>query len=256
MKPLLILFLLCVLPNAFAMIKDVTGTIISNGDVDILRGYMFDPEDAPAGDGQSYISYQGEIRRENKTLTASVEIIIFSTSCNYVGILDKGEAKYCCTPDLLSRDQCMDQHVGDVIFSKDKECVFWHKFEFQGNNVKVNIKKNVTSTDLYFLLISACDSKLSNIQLHGKIEWMNPYGYLPGEVYMHLPVSGVFAICHAAVLIAFGVLCIKYRKILLSIQVNDHYHWENLIFALCLIVWNFSCSGLLSYRNMFVVFLS
>jgi hypothetical protein len=35
---------------------------------------------------------------------------------------------------------------------------------------------------------------------------------------MHLPVSGAFSICHAIVLIAFVVLCIKYRKILLSIQ--------------------------------------
>ena len=45
---------------------------------------------------------------------------------------------------------------------------------------------NVTSTDVYSIVYSRCDN--SSVQVGVDLEVVNPFGYLPGELFMLLPV--------------------------------------------------------------------
>lgn len=50
---------------------------------------------------------------------------------------------------------------------------------------------DVSTTSQHYVVVTCCDSAVSSLLLSGDITAMNPYGYLPGELYGYLPVRGL-----------------------------------------------------------------
>ena len=49
-----------------------------------------------------------------------------------------------------------------------------------------SMRVEINTTGWHVLLVASCTAV--NIVLDGVVEWMNPYGYLPGDQYSFLPV--------------------------------------------------------------------
>lgn len=54
---------------------------------------------------------------------------------------------------------------------------------------------------MYYLYISNCDesSAQTNIKVTGDVTWVNPYGYLPGEIATKLPVRPPATVLHRSI---------------------------------------------------------
>jgi len=72
----------------------------------------------------------------------------------------------------------------------------------------------------YYLLFSSCLNSTGDVEMSGKIVWMNPYGYLPGELYHFIPLFGYLTIGYAVLGLFWGLLCLVNWKDLLHLQ---HY---------------------------------
>lgn len=54
---------------------------------------------------------------------------------------------------------------------------------------------NVTDTEIYYFMVISCEYDVDTeaVFVEGSCAWKNPYGYLPGDVYMKFPVR--FSFC-------------------------------------------------------------
>ena len=52
----------------------------------------------------------------------------------------------------------------------------------------------------------------------GHTTWLNPYGYLPGELYPFLPFFGALSLAYVALGVIWIVLCLRHCAQLLPLQ--------------------------------------
>lgn len=78
---------------------------------------------------------------------------------------------------------------------------------------------NLSTTSTYYVVIANCkDSKTNDLLVNGRIEWRNPYGWLPGSAIGMWYYFGLQALAYMIVSIIYGVLMVLYRTQLLRIQ--------------------------------------
>eukprot|EP01126_Amoeba_proteus_P063578 TRINITY_DN8773_c1_g1_i3.p1 TRINITY_DN8773_c1_g1~~TRINITY_DN8773_c1_g1_i3.p1 ORF type:complete len:475 (-),score=92.49 TRINITY_DN8773_c1_g1_i3:351-1775(-) len=134
-----------------------------------------------------------------------------------------GTTSYCCTKQLAMTLDCT---VGDVLLHPNWKTahslkVFKGRENDGGSRGSSVIKDryNISETGIYFLLMLACgDPSPRKIVVSGSCEWLNPYGYLPGDVYLKLPMSGVMCIMYVLVFLIYLLLVIRHKNILLKVQ--------------------------------------
>uniref|UniRef100_A0A7S2XZ88 GOST seven transmembrane domain-containing protein n=1 Tax=Fibrocapsa japonica TaxID=94617 RepID=A0A7S2XZ88_9STRA len=76
---------------------------------------------------------------------------------------------------------------------------------------------NVSRTGMYTVLIANCDESHS-VLITGHTEWMNPFGYLPGEYWGNLPFFGWMSLLYLGLGILWTILCLRQMKDLLPVQ--------------------------------------
>eukprot|EP01127_Copromyxa_protea_P015792 TRINITY_DN4598_c0_g1_i1.p1 TRINITY_DN4598_c0_g1~~TRINITY_DN4598_c0_g1_i1.p1 ORF type:complete len:555 (-),score=128.24 TRINITY_DN4598_c0_g1_i1:117-1781(-) len=218
----LIFFVACIL-NAHAMIEDWDPTVQFANDPNIVHySPMYNMEESPGGDGTSTIFYNFTITRENTE--ASLTFLIYNLDvASYIGSYPNGQEQkeYCCTnPQKQTCDK-----IGDVIIHEPtgslKPLLSQNVLVPNGKKEQtISLEYNVTKTGIYYFLIVSCDydTQKGKIFIDGSCAWLNPYGYLPGDVYMKFPMSGLFALIYVATFIAFSILCVRYRAVLLKLQ--------------------------------------
>ena len=53
-------------------------------------------------------------------------------------------------------------------------------------------------------MYSSCDPESGDVYINGHNAWMNPYGYLSGELYSNLPFFLAMIVVHAVALVGKG----------------------------------------------------
>lgn len=109
------------------------------------------------------------------------------------------------------------------------------------SSTKVERRFLLSETGRYYLLFSSCLNSTGDAFMTGTIVWMNPYGYLPGELYPFIPLFGRLAIAYLVIFLLWGGLCFAYRSQLLQLQ-----HYVSIVILLGLfetLTWYFD------YRN-------
>lgn len=102
-------------------------------------------------------------------------------------------------------------HNGDKVLLKDVGRVF-------PGNEKYS-KYKIRKTGLYTLLLANCDyENRASVVVRGQTVWMNPFGYLPGELYGMMPFFGVLACLYFVLLVVWLVLCLVNRRELMWLQ--------------------------------------
>ena len=56
------------------------------------------------------------------------------------------------------------------------------------------------------MVLASCDLHTGDVTFTGQTSWLNPYGYLPGELYYFLPFFGTMAAAPKRALLPFHAL--------------------------------------------------
>eukprot|EP01127_Copromyxa_protea_P001923 TRINITY_DN11829_c0_g1_i1.p1 TRINITY_DN11829_c0_g1~~TRINITY_DN11829_c0_g1_i1.p1 ORF type:complete len:539 (-),score=91.39 TRINITY_DN11829_c0_g1_i1:16-1632(-) len=184
---------------------------------------MYSLYDTPSGDENSTISYNLVISRPDAKTKSSFHLLIFGEkAAGLVGIHTNTSVQYCCV-ESTAKHPCT---VGDVIIKRsavnDSKGLYLDSVRWSNNDqLQKQIVGNyfVNRTGIYTLLLISCDYEApSELYIEGNFSWYNPYGYLPGDVYKKLPMSGAFTILYSVVFVIFLVLTLRYRSIMLKMQ--------------------------------------
>ena len=82
----------------------------------------------------------------------------------------------------------------------------------------VDTKVAVHESGVHYLLLSSCDVQTGEVLTTGETSWLNPYGYLPGELYPFLPFFGAMSGAYALLAIVWAVMCARHWAQLLPLQ--------------------------------------
>jgi len=157
---------------------------------------MYSVTDSPAGSGNSTISYDLHVTSTQST-NATFWIFI-SNERNKVWFDVKSHLCSTVRPVEIAAD-----HSSYLVAGKQQH---------------VSGSYNVTKSGIYYLYFVLCDGADDSLTLEGTCSWENPYGYLPGDVYLKLPMSGVFTLLYLVIFFVYMALCIVYRSVLFKLQ--------------------------------------
>ena len=71
---------------------------------------------------------------------------------------------------------------------------------------------------LHYLMYSSCDPEAGSVYINGHNAWMNPYGYLSGELYANMPFFLAMVVLNAVALLVWLVLLCFHRENVLPVQ--------------------------------------
>jgi hypothetical protein len=69
----------------------------------------------------------------------------------------------------------------------------------------------VQETGMHYLMYSSCMVDAADVLMTGHNAWINPYGYLPGELYYNLPFCQAMTVVYVVACIVWTLLIIKHR---------------------------------------------
>jgi len=94
------------------------------------------------------------------------------------------------------------------------------KSEFKSTTGIVTVERTfpIESKGMYYLMFSSCNELTGEVLISGKVEWMNPYGYLPGELYGFLPFYAKMSVIYLLIAIGWTIMCALYWRQLLMLQ--------------------------------------
>jgi hypothetical protein len=83
---------------------------------------------------------------------------------------------------------------------------------------------------VYIYIFAVCNGNTSPVIIDGKLESVDPYGYLPADMYPYLPFYGALSIMYAIIAVTWLILCSWYFNQLIPLQL-----WITLVLALGMI---------------------
>jgi hypothetical protein len=130
-------------------------------------------------------------------------IVFHSEDSRYIGVLtpDKKvfshqccteiyKVQVCCTQELKEAHECSE--IGEVIVQRNVSSTLWiHDLLTASNSSQdtLHVRHDISKSGIYYIYFIYCnESDIGAVTLNGKSTFMNPYGYLNGELYPYLPV--------------------------------------------------------------------
>jgi len=216
-----------------AYIYTYDSVLLKLGHLEYRRAGLYTSKDAPSsgppGDGEAYIDVQVNMTRspESAGKMGILQLLVtHSSTFDHIGYMDQDNKRhFCCTQDLLDMDieGCRGPQLGKAVVSpRAQPPIEIYDVLWNAHNpvVQVSHRFAVPSSGRYYLLFSSCLNSTGDVEMSGKIVWMNPYGYLPGELYHFIPLFGYLTIGYAVLGLFWGLLCLVNWKDLLHLQ---HY---------------------------------
>ncbi len=125
----------------------------------------------------------------------------------------------CCTEELKGQGMC--DKDGVIILRPYEGAREIRTLQYTGSGeheFSSTVRYNVTSSGPVYVIIVHCSDKMDTVKIEGYIQWFNPYGELPGNVYPVLPFTGTMALLYLLCLLPYLYLMRKYRGTLLKLQ--------------------------------------
>jgi len=86
---------------------------------------------------------------------------------------------------------------------------------------------DIVKSGIYILLMSNCDAASFPVKISGQIVSMDPYGYLPGDLFGNLPFYGALSCLYGLLGVVWLVYCAMYSEQLMALQL-----WITFVLAL------------------------
>eukprot|EP00298_Acanthocystis_sp_HF-20_P018593 c21992_g2_i1.p1 GENE.c21992_g2_i1~~c21992_g2_i1.p1 ORF type:complete len:491 (-),score=165.17 c21992_g2_i1:156-1595(-) len=202
------------------------------GHLEYRRVALYTPKDAPevqSEKSESYISVDVQLTRDVSKLekTGIIQMTVsHSSTFDEIGYDSKEHRHFCCTQDLLSLGLpgCTIDSLGKLIIPPETNpTIQSHEVSWHSDTpatVSVSHKFEIPITGRYYLMFSSCLNSTGDVYMTGNIVWMNPFGYLPGELYHFIPLFGYLTLAYAILGVCWAILCMCYCSDLLHLQ---HY---------------------------------
>jgi len=168
------------------------------------RAGMFSVTDAPGlgapGYGNSYIKLNLRFEREedfgdpsfDPAAATELEVLIFD-AIHYpnIGYQRPGSQKrqYCCDAKAFRKGICskLNTLIVGASSASDTDKMMNQAVPFtpilNGSRFHLEHRYQVKTSGLYYFMLASCNPATGLVAIDGHTAWMNPYGYLPGELY-------------------------------------------------------------------------
>ena len=200
----------------------------------------FSPSDVPKwspGHGRSYIDLSSLqlslVCDDTKCPDATFEILMFEEPPAKPWMDYWPERQFCCTQDMAGAGECFQEQVGKLLVPADIPGAFMRSVKVPyGKQVSLEEEgavahHDISKSGIYILFMGNCDAASFPVKIHGRIESMDPYGYLPADLFGNLPFYGAMSCLYSIVGIAWLVYCAVYSEQLMALQM-----WITLVLAL------------------------
>lgn len=151
-----------------------------------------------------------------------------------VGINYEHTRFLCCTPYLVNVGACNHTDVNKIAFPKDMDpyqsngTFYYFPIEYgmvsetEAQGAIGPYRINTTTHSIWYMLVVNCnddkDKTSTTVRIRGTSVWVNPFGYLPGQLYGQLPVYWTLTILYFIFFISWLISCCCYRRSLHPIQ--------------------------------------
>eukprot|EP01038_Epipyxis_sp_PR26KG_P008195 gene8195-11085_t len=130
-------------------------------------------------------------------------------------------AGYCCTQDLVAAGQCMSNKLGNLIVPTDLSGAILRSTKITAKSdydVIEEGKTNIKHSGLYVILVAVCDENAAPVSLDGIIESVDPYGYLPADLFGDLPFYGALSGLYMVLGVIWLILCSFHSDQIMPLQ--------------------------------------
>ena len=127
------------------------------------------------------------------------------------------EHEFCCTNDMVEARTCDTEQLGSLLIPSSLPGAFVRsitvaadtEITLHGEGAISHLE--ISSSGLYILLMATCEENAGTVTINGKIDSLDPYGYLPADLFGNLPFYGALSCLYSVVGITWLILCSCYR---------------------------------------------
>jgi hypothetical protein len=190
------------------------------------------------GYGKSFVDFSGVSMEldcdpgEAGCVDTLLEILIFQAPDDKYWMDYWPDRTICCSAKLAAEGKCglNTKGVGRIIIPSDRHISQTSDLgsvtippgeivHFGDDDLSLSTLR-IKSTGLYVMVMATCSDKAADIALHGYAESMDPYGYLPADMWGNVSFFSIIAIAYAILNIVWSTLCYNHREELLPIQLH------------------------------------
>ena len=133
------------------------------------------------------------------------------------------DRQFCCLPDMVDNGICPPEQTGHLIkpeeiFASDGVITLLPDSKSARFSDGTLAHLSVKRSGVYVVLMATCDPFSSPIKIEGFAESMDPYGYLPADLFGNLPFYGMMSCAYVVLGILWLAVCFIHSSELLPLQ--------------------------------------
>lgn len=179
------------------------------------------------GNGKSYIDLSGlkfssKCKSTGSCVNSSLDILMFQEPDGEDWANQWPLGEFCCTNELIMSGDCKQE--GRLIHPTSLVNSVYTHLSVRGSrgislqSSDVIYHHDISETGVYIILMAACDANAPAVVLNGRIDSLDPYGYLPADQFANLPFYGILSLSYTILALAWVVLCFIHRSELIILQ--------------------------------------
>lgn len=148
-----------------------------------------------------------------------IDLLMFEAPLDKSWIDYWGDDDYCCNENMFENGKCNNK--GSLYVPRELPNSFLRTLKVIPNEptqVSELAHHDISSSGLYVILMSLCDSTSRPVVIDGSIESIDPYGYVPADQFAFVPFYFFLSAIYFIIGVAWIVLCIAYRDDLMPLQ--------------------------------------
>jgi hypothetical protein len=132
--------------------------------------------------------------------------------------------QFCCTAEALDNEVCHGEQLNTLIVPTDLPGAFEQSFILQSDEtIKFSHDPTINhheikDSSMYVIMMASCDATSQPIFLNGQIDSLDPYGYLPADLFGNLPFYMVLAGLYSLLSIYWMVMNVLYYDQIIPLQ--------------------------------------
>ena len=146
------------------------------------------------------------------------------------------EHEFCCTPAVLSKGLCRENDLNKLIVPVNLPGAYLEHVDLAAN-VPVKFDQlpmlshhDIAETGVYILVLASCNPTAAPVMLNGRIESVDPYGYLPADLFGNMPFFKILMCLYTLLAVYWAVVCLRHMEQLIPLQ-----HWIGIVLLLGMI---------------------
>jgi hypothetical protein len=153
----------------------------------------------------------------------TLDIVMFEEPTDKAWMDYWPDHEFCCTEEMSISGYC--SNTNRLIIPSSLPGAFMRTLSIKPDTAlplyadEAVSHHEIKSTGVYILFMAECDPNSTPIKVDGKIESIDPYGYLPADLYQNLPFYGALSCMYSIIGISWLIMCAVYRDQIIPLQV-------------------------------------